>query len=117
MRALKKLRTSLAMIAIVAAVGGSIQLASNYPKGWPWETPKPLVERYRLAPVSRTVLAGELTASGETPSSKRTVIECDLENITMGVKGQRLEAGGASILLYVIPEGTVVERRRRPGPS
>lgn len=110
MRALKKLRSSLVMIAIVAAVGASIQLASSPPKSWHWRTPQPLIERYRFAPVSRTVLAGTVTASGELQSAKRTVIECALENITMGVKGQRLEAGGASVLLYLIPDGTIVKR-------
>ncbi len=109
MRALKKLRSSLMMIAIVAAVGATIQLASNPPKGWRWRTPRPLIEKYRFAPVSRTVLAGSLTAHGELQSAKRTVIECELENITMGVKGQTLAAGGASTLLYVIPGGTIVK--------
>lgn len=110
MRALKKLRSSLAAIAIVAAAGASIQLASKPPKSWPWQTTLSLVEKYRFAPVSRTDLAGTLTASGELRSSKRTVIECALQNITIGVKGQRLEAGGASVLLDLVPEGTVVKR-------
>ena len=52
----------------------------------------------------------QLTASGRVESSKRTVIECELENIAVGVRGQRLAAGGASVLLSVIPEGTTVKR-------
>ena len=49
-------------------------------------------------------------ASGRVESSKRTVIECDLENVAVGVRGQRLDAGGASVLLSVIPEGSTVKR-------
>ncbi len=43
-------------------------------------------------------------------STKRTIIECDLENVAVGVRGQRLAAGGAAVLLSVIPEGTTVKR-------
>ncbi|MDR3621843.1 MAG: efflux RND transporter periplasmic adaptor subunit [Paludisphaera borealis] len=110
MRALKKLRSSLLMIAILVAVGASIKIASSSPNGWPWESSRPLVEKYKFAPVSRTVLEGSLTAGGRLESSKRTVIECELENITIGIKGQHLAAGGASTLLSVVPDGSVVER-------
>jgi HlyD family secretion protein len=109
MGALKKLRSSLLLIAIAAAVGGSIQFASGRPDRWPWERTRPLVERYRFAPVSRTVLAGSITAAGQLESSKKTVIECELENISVGVKGQRLDAGGASVLLSLVPDGSVVQ--------
>lgn len=110
MGALKKMRSSLMMIAIVAAGCGSIWYASRSPKGWPWDSPRPLVERYRFAPVSRTVLEGSLSAGGRLESSKRTVIECELENITIGVKGQRMAAGGASVLLSLVPDGSIVEQ-------
>jgi HlyD family secretion protein len=55
-------------------------------------------------------LSPTLTASGQVESSKRTVIECQLQNIAVGVRGERLAAGGASVLLSVVPEGTVVQR-------
>jgi HlyD family secretion protein len=51
-----------------------------------------------------------MKASGRVESAKRTVIECALENITVGVRGQRLAADGASVLLSVIPEGSFVKR-------
>jgi HlyD family secretion protein len=60
--------------------------------------------------VRRTDLAPTLTASGLVESAKRTVIECQLENITVGVQGQRLAAGGASVLIDLVPEGTLVKR-------
>ena len=49
-------------------------------------------------------------ASGRLESGKRTIIECKLENVAVGIRGQRLTAGGASVLLSVIPQGTVVKR-------
>jgi HlyD family secretion protein len=67
-------------------------------------------ERYFTAGVKRTDLFPTLTASGRVESSKRTIIECDLENVAVGVRGERLSANGASVLLSVIPEGTTVKR-------
>ncbi len=66
-------------------------------------------ERYLTTGVRRADLFPTVTASGRVESSKRTVIECELENIAIGVRGQRLASGGASILLSVIPEGSVVK--------
>jgi HlyD family secretion protein len=68
------------------------------------------VERYLTTSVRRADLFPKLTASGRVESSKRTIIECDLENVAVGVRGQRLAAGGAAILLSVVPEGTTVKR-------
>jgi HlyD family secretion protein len=66
--------------------------------------------RYFTTGVRRADLFPKLTASGRVESSKRTIIECDLENVAVGVRGQRLAAGGAAMLLSVIPEGTTVKR-------
>ena len=67
-------------------------------------------ERYFTTGVRRADLFPTLTASGRVESSKRTIIECELENVAVGVRGQRLAAGGASVLLSVVPEGTTVKR-------
>ncbi len=69
-----------------------------------------LLAKYFTTGVRRADLFPTLMASGRVESSKRTVIECDLENVAVGVRGQRLTSGGASILLSVIPEGTTVKR-------
>ena len=58
-------------------------------------------ERYFTTGVKRTDLFPTLTASGRVESSKRTIIECDLENVAVGVRGQGVSAGGASVLLSV----------------
>ena len=67
-------------------------------------------EKYALAHVQRTDLYPALTASGRVESSQRTVIECELENITIGVMGERLYAGGSSVLLSIVPDGTMVHK-------
>jgi HlyD family secretion protein len=69
-----------------------------------------LAGRYFTTGVRRADLFPKLMAMGRVESSKRTIIECDLENVMVGVRGQRLAAGGAAILLSVIPEGTTVKR-------
>src|SRR5438067_2464451 len=89
----------------VAAVAGGIAI------GWVWaHHRRPPSERYTITDVRRANLNPILTASGQVQSAKRTVIECQLENVTVGVRGQRLAAGGASVLLQAVPEGTLVKR-------
>lgn len=70
----------------------------------------PPVQKYTLAHVARTDLFPALTAGGRVESVKRTEIHCELENIGIGVQGQRIWAGGASVLLSIVPDGTVVHK-------
>jgi HlyD family secretion protein len=49
-------------------------------------------------------------ASGRVESSKRTVIQCELENWGVGAGAARVAMGGASTLIRVIREGTIVKR-------
>lgn len=67
-------------------------------------------EGYQLSDVRRTDLFPTVTASGRVESSKRTVIECEVENVGVGVQGQRLYAGGSAALLSVLPEGSMVKK-------
>jgi HlyD family secretion protein len=75
-----------------------------------WSVRKSPAERLSITGVRRADLFPTLKASGRIESSKRTAIECQLENIAVGVRGQSLAAGGASVLLSVVPEGSVVKR-------
>ena len=79
--------------------------------GWAhWHNHGSLDDRYITQGVQRADLFPIRLASGRVESGKRTVIECQLENIAIGVRGQRLTASGASVLLTVIPEGSEVKR-------
>ena len=75
-----------------------------------WHSSVPPLEKYEVAHVQRTDLYPAVTAGGRVESSKRTVIQCELENIGIGVQGQRLWAGGSSILISIVPEGSMVHR-------
>ncbi len=103
-RRYRDLRRLLALICATSLVG-ALGFGRTY-----WRTRPSSSERYVTAGVRRADLFPKLTASGRVESSIRTVIECQLENIAVGVRGQRLEAGGASVLLSVIPEGSSVKR-------
>jgi HlyD family secretion protein len=86
-------------------------LATGIYFGWArWYHRGPLHEQYVTRAVHRADLFPIRLASGRVESGKRTIIECRLENIAVGVRGQRLTANGASVLLSVIPEGSVVKR-------
>ena len=71
---------------------------------------RPVLEKFALAEVHRTEIHPSLMASGRIESSKKTVIECELENISIGIQGQRLYAGGSSVLLSIVPQGTLVRK-------
>jgi HlyD family secretion protein len=94
------------LAGILGMILGSAAIAGAWAH---WFHRKPPAERYLVTGVRRADLFPTVTASGRVESSKRTVIECKLENIAVGVRGQRLDAGGASVLLSVIPEGSVVK--------
>jgi len=77
-----------------------------------WHEPKSPAEHYVITGVRRSDLFPTQIASGRLESAKRTVIDCQLENISIGVSrgGPRAFAGGASVLLSVVPEGTTVKK-------
>lgn len=109
MRGTKRIRSSLRMIALVGLAGASIGIIA-WRADWLLQgNSRPLTERYQIAPVSRTVLGGSMIAMGTLESSKRTVIECQLERLAVGVAGKRIAAGGATTLIEVIPDGSVVK--------
>lgn len=109
MRATRRIRSSHMMIAFIVAAGASIGIVAGWTNWFSGRISRPLTERYQFAPVSRTVLGGSMTAMGTLESSKRTVIECELENIGVGVAGRWLAAGGASTLIEVVPDGSIVK--------
>ncbi len=88
-----------ALIPFVAL--SSWALVSYHLETWPWGDRRPLREHYIFSPVSRTDLLPILNAPGRVESSKRTIVRCEIEN---------LSGGGSSTLLSLLPEGTPVKR-------
>ena len=109
MPASRRVRSSIVLIAVVVATGSIWAYGSGYrlPR---YGGPRDLSVKYHFAPVSRTVLEGALTTHGHLESTKRTIVECELESISIGVVGRALSAGGASTLLTVIPDGSRVKQ-------
>jgi len=84
------------------------ELASYETGTWPWGDRRPLRERYQFRHVSRADLIPFVNAPGRLESSRRTVIRCQLENITGGGAGG--SAQGSSIMLTLLPEGSTVKQ-------
>ena len=103
------------LIATIAVGSG---LAACYAmETWPFAERRPAREMYRFVRVARTALEPSLKAPGRVESSKRTIIRCELENLTSGATSSgasaasaaAASAGGASTMISVIPEGTPVK--------
>jgi HlyD family secretion protein len=94
----------IVIVLVAIALGGA---------GLAWKrmhARKPAADRYAVTNVRRADLQPILSAGGRIQSGKQTVIECRLENLSAGVQGQRLSAGGASVVIQLIPEGTLVKK-------
>ncbi len=104
------LLTRLKSLGLPGAIGLCLSLSAfaaitYWFDTWPWADQRPLLERFLFERVSRADLAPILQAPGGLESSKRTIIRCQLENLTGGGG-----TGGASTLLSLIPEGTAVKK-------
>jgi HlyD family secretion protein len=60
--------------------------------------------------VRRADLSVTTSAAGRVDSSERTVIDCRLEQLAVGVRGNVMSGGGASTILSIVPDGTMVEK-------
>lgn len=108
----RKSRPSRLVRRLIVALGAVAMLGVLVLVWMRWHEPKSPAERYVITGVRRSDLFPTQVASGRVESAKRTVIDCQLENISVGVSrgGPRAFAGGASTLLSVIPEGTTVKK-------
>jgi HlyD family secretion protein len=67
-------------------------------------------EGLATASVRRSDMNVTLTTGGRVDTSERTVIECELERLEVSVRGQELTGGGASTVISVVPDGTMVKK-------
>jgi len=103
-----RLRYGLTGVGIVLTLAATVGLASRLAG---WFAPAPVsTAGWAKAAVRRADLSVVLTAGGRVESAKQTVIECELENLEVRVKGQGMRASGASTILSLIPDGTMVQR-------
>ena len=94
------------LVVLLAAVGG-LARTGGYQALWGRKPERP---RVTTAPVRRADLHVVTTAGGRVESANNTVIECEVESLEIGVKGQRMVAGGSSTILSVMPEGSRVRK-------
>ncbi len=99
----------LAVVLLIGLVAGGTFALWPHLRGW--LAPKPtLRETLVTIPVRRSDLHVKLTSAGRIDSAERTLIECELERLEFGIKGQAVGGGGASTILTVIDEGTEVKK-------
>lgn len=88
---------------LVLVLGGSA-LAWRH-----WTRRDPLEGTERI-PAFRTDLVATLNAGGDVQSAKRTLIECELENLRIGSSMGGMNVGGSSTIIEIVPDGSMVER-------
>ncbi len=70
----------------------------------------PRIADLPLAVVRRMDMGATVIAGGRVESRHQTVIECELENLEIKSGDKTFVKGGASTILSVVPEGTVVKK-------
>src|SRR5262249_44984245 len=68
------------------------------------------VEGLPRTKVQRADVQLAVTASGLIDSSEKTLIECELESLTISSEGRSFLAKGASTIIELVPEGTLVNK-------
>jgi HlyD family secretion protein len=99
---------SLTGMTIAFLTLSSFLIASYEMDSWPFGDYRPLRERHLFSRVRRTDLVPRLNAPGRVESSRRTIIRCELENLAGS--GASASAGSASTLIWVLPEGSPIQR-------
>ena len=98
---------SSALFVVVLALGSVLAL----PRLTAWFPGKDSeLKNFATAVVQRRDMHVTLTTGGKVESAERTVVECELERLEMSVKGQALVGGGASTVISVVPDGTMVKK-------
>ncbi len=110
----------ITLVVVMAALGSG--LSACYVTGaGPFAERRTARDLYRFVRVERTALEPSLKAPGRVESSKRTIIKCELENLSSGAVGSgggsttamsaaSAGAGGASTMISLVPEGTTVNQ-------
>lgn len=92
-------------LGAIAMIGGLASWAALRPQRG---IPAALAALERV-PARRTDLFVSVRASGRVESAKKTLIECELENLSAGTRGRFLTTNGASTVIDIIPSGTQVK--------
>ncbi|MFO0953886.1 MAG: efflux RND transporter periplasmic adaptor subunit [Isosphaeraceae bacterium] len=66
--------------------------------------------RYATSPVRRVDLNVTMTTGGRVESYEKTIVECQIENVDVRVRGYGTSMGGSTTILSVVPDGSTVKK-------
>ena len=101
---LRRSKIAVVLAALFAIAGGLGSLAYRS------RGDRDTLEKIPRVQVRRADLRVLLTAGGQVDSSKKTLIECELENVEARSEGSSLGLNGSSAILELMPEGTQVSK-------
>lgn len=61
-------------------------------------------------PVRRTMIDVSVNAPGEIQSANNTVVECEIERLSLVVRGNSITSSGSTRILKLIPDGSIVKK-------
>lgn len=100
MRAWFVVSIALAAVGVAATAGRAL---------WESQT-RPDLRDLPTVPAERTDLHVRIVAGGEIDSAEKTLIECELESLSIYSDGRTFTAKGASRIIELMPEGTQVKK-------
>jgi HlyD family secretion protein len=104
------LRARWARRIITLALGlGTIVASAFGVRAWQSRTDRDLSRLPRVQ-VRRADVRSTVSAGGQIESAARTLIECELESVSISSEGRSLSARAASQIIELIPEGTIVRK-------
>src|SRR5438477_12896274 len=106
----RRRRRSARGTAIAAALATAVVAGGAALGVWALRPRRRSVEDLPRGVVRRADLHVTLTAGGRVASAKQTTVECELERLNVAAGSAAVNAGGASTILELIPEGTLVQK-------
>lgn len=95
---------SVGLAVLTAVIAGSVGLARPY-----WSRPR-TYENLPRAVAQRVQLKKAVNAFGQLECAAKTLIECELENLSVGTRTGAMVASGSSTIIELIPDGTMVQK-------
>lgn len=105
-------KRGLSWLAGALLMGGAVAAAAFLLPSASWSSDaRAIPEGISRVPVVRADLSVTVTSTGELNSASNTLIECELEDVReRSAGGQRIGTSGRSMIIELIPEGSVVSK-------
>ena len=63
-----------------------------------------------LDTVKRVQFDASVNAPGEIQSANNTIVECEIERLSVMIQGRSITSGGSTTILKIIPDGSKVKK-------